>query len=78
MRLKDSQEEAAFREEVRAWLNQNLTAGWRQELERREGRARIDFLRGWQSRLHAAGLAVRSWPPRPPTSSASGCGSSLP
>lgn len=62
MRLNDSQEEAAFREEVRAWLNQNLTSHWRQELERREGRARIDFLRDWQARLHAAGLAVRSWP----------------
>ena len=62
MRLNDSQEEAAFREHVRAWLAQNLTSEWRQELERREGRERIDFLRDWQAQLHAAGLAVRSWP----------------
>jgi len=62
MRLDDSRDEAAFRAHVRSWLGHNLTAAWRAELAAREGRGRIDFLRDWQARLHAAGLAVRSWP----------------
>lgn len=62
MRLNDSRDEAAFRCHVRSWLSHNLTERWRQDFASREGRSRIDFLREWQSRLHKAGLAVRSWP----------------
>lgn len=50
----------AFRDEVRAFLSSALTP----DLLARDGGAvaRLDRLRQWQSRLHAAGLAAISWP----------------
>ncbi|KUI21569.1 acyl-CoA dehydrogenase [Mycobacterium sp. GA-1285] len=50
----------AFRDEVRAFLSSSLTP----DLLSRDGdeTARLDRLRRWQYRLHAAGLAAISWP----------------
>ena len=50
----------AFRDEVRDFLASSLTP----DLLSRDGdeTARLDRLRRWQSRLHAAGLAAISWP----------------
>jgi alkylation response protein AidB-like acyl-CoA dehydrogenase len=50
----------AFRDEVCAFLSEALTP----DLRSRDGgeARRLDRLRLWQSRLHAAGLAAISWP----------------
>ena len=50
----------AFRDEVQAFLSSSLTP----DLVSREGEEtdRLDRMRLWQSRLHAAGLAAISWP----------------
>jgi alkylation response protein AidB-like acyl-CoA dehydrogenase len=47
MDLRDSPEEAAFRESVRAWLQENLPAGDQ---------------RDWSKKLHEAGFAGLTWP----------------
>ncbi|TAK71357.1 MAG: acyl-CoA dehydrogenase [Betaproteobacteria bacterium] len=62
MDLDDSPQEAGFRRNVRAWLRDHLTEERRLQLNAREGRAWIDFIRHWQRDLLAAGLSVRSWP----------------
>ena len=56
--LNDADE--AFRDEVQAFLSSSLT----HDLVSREGEEadRLDRMRLWQSRLHAAGLAAISWP----------------
>jgi alkylation response protein AidB-like acyl-CoA dehydrogenase len=60
MQLRDSPEEAAFREEVRTWLADNLTDDLR---GRRGGAARFeDWGREWSSRLGEAGYAALTWP----------------
>ena len=60
MQLRDSPGEAAFREEVRTWLADNLTDDLR---GRRGGAARFeDWGREWSSRLGEAGYAALTWP----------------
>ena len=60
MQLRDSPVEAAFREEVRTWLADNLTDDLR---GRRGGAARFeDWGREWSSRLGEAGYAALTWP----------------
>jgi alkylation response protein AidB-like acyl-CoA dehydrogenase len=60
VQLRDSPEEAAFREEVRAWLADNLTDDLR---GRRGGAARFEeWGREWSSRLGEAGYAALTWP----------------
>jgi alkylation response protein AidB-like acyl-CoA dehydrogenase len=59
--LRDTAEEAAFRAELRAWIDANLPA------EKRGGRGgaqRFDdpFLREWSGMLHRAGYAGLTWP----------------
>jgi alkylation response protein AidB-like acyl-CoA dehydrogenase len=59
--LRDTQEEAAFRAELRGWLEANLPA------ERRGGRGgaqRFDdaFGREWSRKLYEAGYAGLTWP----------------
>lgn len=61
MDLRDTPEEAAFRAEVRAWLDTNLPEekrGWR------GGAQRFDdaFGREWSRRLYEAGYAGLTWP----------------
>ena len=61
MDLRDTPEEAAFREELRGWLEGNLPAelrGYRGGEERFEGPA----LRSWSRALHDAGYAGLTWP----------------
>ena len=60
MQLRDSPEEAAFREEVRAWIAANLPAESR---GRRGGASRFEeWGREWSSKLGEAGYAAISWP----------------
>jgi alkylation response protein AidB-like acyl-CoA dehydrogenase len=59
--LRDTPEEAAFREELRAWLEQNLPA----ELQgHRGGESRFEepAVRDWSRALHEAGYAGLTWP----------------
>src|SRR2546422_141124 len=61
MELRDTPEEAAFRAELRAWLDDNLPEerrGWRGG-EQRFGDA---FGRGWSRKLFEAGYAGLTWP----------------
>jgi alkylation response protein AidB-like acyl-CoA dehydrogenase len=59
--LRDTQEEAAFRAELRAWLEANLPA------EKRGGRGGAQrfedpFVREWSRKLYEAGYAGLTWP----------------
>jgi alkylation response protein AidB-like acyl-CoA dehydrogenase len=59
--LRDTPDEAAFRDEVRDWISANLPAELRGH---RGGAARFDEpgLRAWSRRLHEAGFAGLTWP----------------
>lgn len=61
MDFRDDPEEAAFRAELRAWLEGNLPDGW---LQRPPGRSRMDedFARRWSQSLYDAGYAGLTWP----------------
>ena len=61
MDLRDSPEEAAFREELRAWLAANVPDELRGH---RGGAARFEgpALRAWSRLLHEAGYAGLTWP----------------
>jgi alkylation response protein AidB-like acyl-CoA dehydrogenase len=52
-------EQAAFRAEVRAWLEANVPAGRPPRLGTRDG---IETARQWERRLHQAGFAAVHWP----------------
>ncbi len=64
MDLKDSPAQAAFRREVRTWLEQNLPAGWGEptfavpETPAEE----VAFLKAWQRKLYDGGWAGLDWP----------------
>jgi alkylation response protein AidB-like acyl-CoA dehydrogenase len=59
--LRDTPEEAAFRAEVRAWIEANLPE---ELLGHRGGAARFDGpeVRAWSRALHEAGYAGLTWP----------------
>ncbi len=61
MDLRDTPDEAAFRDEVRSWLAANLSDELRGH---RGGAARFDgdAVRGWSRALHEAGYAGLTWP----------------
>ena len=61
MDLNLSQEELAFRDELRAWLAANVPTDWE---ERREESLehRFEYLKRWQRKLYDAGWAGISWP----------------
>jgi alkylation response protein AidB-like acyl-CoA dehydrogenase len=61
MDLNLTQEELAFRDELRAWLQANVPPDWD---ERREEpmHQRFDYLRRWQRKLYDGGWAGISWP----------------
>jgi alkylation response protein AidB-like acyl-CoA dehydrogenase len=59
MRLTLTDEQARLRDDVRAFLED--TASGAERLPRRLG-DRIEALRDWQARCHAAGFVGRSWP----------------
>ena len=56
--------DAAFRDEVRSFLDENLPKHWgtRAYTPPRDERGRLELQRDWQRRLHAAGLAAIAWP----------------
>jgi alkylation response protein AidB-like acyl-CoA dehydrogenase len=59
--LRDTPQEAAFRAELRAWIEANLPddrRGWRGG----EQRFGDDFGRAWSGKLHEAGYAGLTWP----------------
>ena len=62
MDLRDTPEEAEFREKLRAWVDANLPA------EKRGGRGGAQrfedpFIREWSRKLYDAGYAGLTWPP---------------
>ncbi len=61
MDFRDTEDEAAFRSELRQWLAENLPEGW---TSRRPspGRHEVDFAREWSRKLSAAGYVGLSWP----------------
>jgi alkylation response protein AidB-like acyl-CoA dehydrogenase len=59
--LKDSAEEREFRQGLRAWLEQNLPAGWNTP-EWQEPEDRVGFLKEWTRKLHDAGYSGLAWP----------------
>lgn len=58
MDLRDSPDEAAFREELRAWLAENVPDGPPPD----DPAERVAFLKDWSRRLHEAGFVGLSWP----------------
>ena len=63
MDFRDTPEEAAFRKEVRDWLDANLDRAQMQtQLSVGPPEERIDNLRAWQAKLHGGGWAGVSWP----------------
>ena len=64
MDLRDSPDEAAFRQRARAWLEANLPAGWGTPAYRAPAGAdeEVAFLRQWQRRLFDGGWAGLDWP----------------
>ena len=61
MDLRDSPEERAFREAVRAWLADNLPEGWNTPAWRWPD-DRVGFLKDWSRKLHEAGYSGLAWP----------------
>jgi alkylation response protein AidB-like acyl-CoA dehydrogenase len=59
--FRDNPAEAAFRAELRAWLEANLPAGWA-DREPTVGLEDLDFMRSWTRRLFDAGYAGITWP----------------
>jgi len=62
--LHDSKSEAAFRSEVRSWLEANLPSGWgTPEFEQPQGADQeVAFLKQWQRKLFDGGWAGLDWP----------------
>ena len=61
MDFRDTPEEAAFRSELRSWLEENLPEGWR-ELSLSRTRPNAEVAREWSKKLHEAGYAGLTWP----------------
>jgi alkylation response protein AidB-like acyl-CoA dehydrogenase len=66
MNFDFSEQEEAFRKEVRAWLEANVPDDLRGRgfAASRGDRETVEKLRGWQKRLHAAGYVGMDWPPQ--------------
>lgn len=63
MDLSDSPEQAAFRQEARKWLAQNVPQGIVERgFSLPTDRHTLELLREWQRRLHAAGFLGINWP----------------
>src|ERR671919_984133 len=61
MDFRDTPEEAAFRRELRAWIEANLPEGWREHGPTR-GRMNEDVSRAWSRKLSEGGYAGLTWP----------------
>ncbi len=64
MDLRLSEQHLRFREELRGWLEKNLTRPWREELRDPAGSENelIEVRRRWQRKLHQAGYLGMDWP----------------
>jgi alkylation response protein AidB-like acyl-CoA dehydrogenase len=64
MDLALSDAELAFRDEVRAWISDNLPEGWGQQgfKEPQTFQEKLEFSKGWEKKLADAGWAGISWP----------------
>ena len=63
MDLRDTQEEAAFRAEIRGWLSDNLPPGWGRDATEPEAEAeRFAFRLDWERRLARGGWGGVAWP----------------
>jgi alkylation response protein AidB-like acyl-CoA dehydrogenase len=61
MDFRDSPEEAAFRSELRTWIEANLPEGW-SERAPTGGRTEEEVMRAWSHKLFEAGYAGLTWP----------------
>ena len=62
--MADTTADAAFRLELRTWLEHNLPEGWlegRRDIPHQEG-PRYEFYRAWQRRLYEGGWLAPEWP----------------
>jgi alkylation response protein AidB-like acyl-CoA dehydrogenase len=59
--FRDSPEEASFRKELRAWIEENLPQGWR-DRPHKAGRTEENTQREWAKKLYEAGYAGLTWP----------------
>jgi alkylation response protein AidB-like acyl-CoA dehydrogenase len=65
MDFRDSPQEAAFRQRVRTWFEENLPPGWgTEEWVEPEGGERLRFYKDWSRKLYDAGLIGVTWPKR--------------
>jgi len=63
MDFRDTPEEAAFRERVRSWLQENIPEGWGTPGHHEpEGEERQAFYKDWSRKLYEAGLVGVTWP----------------
>ena len=64
MDLNLTPQETAFRDNLRAWLKDNLNPDWRKEYAALGGDQRADFeyLRAWQRKVYEGGYAGIHWP----------------
>jgi alkylation response protein AidB-like acyl-CoA dehydrogenase len=63
MDFRDTPDEAAFREELRAWLSENIPEGWGHPgYQEPEGKARLEWYRGWSRKLYEGGFIGLTWP----------------
>ena len=61
MDFRDTPDEAAFRTELRAWIDNNLPGGWRDRAPT-SGRMDESVSRVWSKKLYEAGYAGLTWP----------------
>jgi alkylation response protein AidB-like acyl-CoA dehydrogenase len=62
MDLSYPPEAEAFRGEIRAWLEENLPAGWFDEGVEITAQERAEFNETWPTRLHEGGWICATWP----------------
>jgi len=56
-------EAEAFRKEIRAWLEENLPAGWGEPGFEMTPEQRKEFHESWTAKLFEGGWICASWPP---------------
>lgn len=63
MNFELSEQEQAFRDHLRQWLQDNLPEGWGETVfEPVELQEKVVFLKDWTRKLHEAGYAGLNWP----------------
>ena len=64
MDFRDSPDEAAFREQVRSWLQDNIPDTWSSDGDTHfaDLDQRVAFYKEWSEKLHAAGFIGLTWP----------------